>query len=109
MRKEASSSPTFASGRFCKGFNLIELLVVIAIIGILVALLLPTLMRSKQNAQRVQCVGNLHQQGVALRTFISEYNCYPTWITPSNTELPGRWWALQLERGGYGISNPQKD
>ena len=107
MHKEAS--PLAASRKFAAGFSLIELLVVIAIIGILAALLLPTLMRSKKNVQRVQCIGNLHQQGVGMRTFISEYNCYPTWITSSNTDLPGRWWALQIERGGFGISNPQKD
>jgi prepilin-type N-terminal cleavage/methylation domain-containing protein/prepilin-type processing-associated H-X9-DG protein len=109
MHKEASSSPTSASATFGDGFNLIELLVVIAIIAILAALLLPALMRSKQKAQRVQCIGNLRQQGVAMRTFISEYNFYPTWVTSTNTDLPGHWWGLQIERIGFGISNPQRD
>jgi prepilin-type processing-associated H-X9-DG protein/prepilin-type N-terminal cleavage/methylation domain-containing protein len=90
-------------------FTLIELLVVIAIIGILVALLLPALSQSKRKAQQIQCVGNLHQQGVAMHTFMAEYNCYPTWITSSNTDLPGRWWLTQLEQTGFGISNPEKD
>lgn len=106
MHKEASPSPAFASRRPVAAFSLIELLVVIVIIAILAALLLPALMRSKQKAQRVQCIGNLHQQGVAMHTFISEYNCYPTWMTSSNTDLPGRWWATQIERGGFGISRP---
>lgn len=109
MHQEANSSLTQASKKSATGFSLIELLVVLAVIGILVALLLPSLARSKQKAQSIQCIGNLHQQGVAMRTFISEYNCYPTWITPSNSDLPGRWWAVQIEHGGYGISNPQKD
>ncbi len=39
--------------------SLVELLVVIAIIGILAALLLPGLSRSKQQAQGTYCVNNL--------------------------------------------------
>ena len=91
------------------GFSLIELLVVVVIIGVLAALLLPALSQSKRKAQQIQCVGNLHQQGVAMHTFMAEYNCYPTWITSSNTDLPGRWWQKQLEQVGFGISNPEKE
>ena len=87
-------------------FTVIELLVVIAIVGLLAALLLPALDISSQKAQRIQCAANLHQHGVAMRAFTIEYNCYPTWISRSNTDLPGHWWLEQLERGGYDVSNP---
>ena len=55
-----------------KGFTLIELLVVIAVIGILAALLLPTLAKSKKKSLQVSCFSNQKQIGVALALYTSE-------------------------------------
>jgi len=60
-----------------RGLTLVELLVVIAIIGLLLALLLPSVQSAREAARRVQCGNHLKQYGVAIAHFESSRQHLP--------------------------------
>jgi prepilin-type N-terminal cleavage/methylation domain-containing protein/prepilin-type processing-associated H-X9-DG protein len=60
-------------------FVLMELLLVIAIIGILAAILLPTLARAREQARRTSCAANLMQLGMALHMYAQEHERALPW------------------------------
>lgn len=52
-----------------RGFTLVELLVVVAIIALLIAILLPSLSRAREQSKRVVCMNNMRQMGIAMLSY----------------------------------------
>ena len=66
-------------------FTLIELLVVIAIIAILAAMLLPALAAAKKKAQKINCVNNLKEVGLAFHEWEGDNgDRYPMAVPAAN-------------------------
>src|SRR5438094_4215654 len=90
-------------GGFSRGFTLIELLVVIAIIGILSALLLPTLSRAKARAQAIACLNNLKQLQLAWIMYVEDHNDR---LVPNNPPNYGTGTMATWAKGDMSYGTP---
>jgi len=105
----AAPSPGLSARSAGRAFTLLELLVVIGVIVILAATLLPALRRAKESAYTTVCRNNLRQLGIALRTYVGDYNAYPIYTTvhhdvndPSQPPLPlGQIWTWYQQLSTY--------
>jgi len=93
--------------RATKGFTLIELLVVISIIALLLAVLMPALMKAKEHGKRMVCCNNVRILGTANVLYAEQSD---GWYVPIMDRTLGsnRYWpANQLFRQLVGYKSKQ--
>ena len=92
-----------------RAFTLIEILIVIAIIGILMAVLLPSLGKTREHAKMMEDVNDLRQLAIADQMYADDHNGL---FAPSVSELesyvedPAVFVSSRDTREGVGPSDP---
>ncbi len=65
------------------GFSLVEILVVIGIIAMLIGLLLPSLARAREQANKIKCASNLRNLTTALNGYLNDWKNVVFWRAPN--------------------------
>lgn len=82
-----------------RGISMIEVLVSLSVIGVLMAILVPAVQRSREAARLIECKSHLHQLGVACQNFEQSNRFLPSSSNAFHDLLP-------YVEGGNGVVSP---
>lgn len=84
-----------------EAFTLLELLVVLAIIAILVAIIVPSLSKARENSRRSICLSNLKQIGISATMYADDHNgAFPSAVNAASDGNSNIETANQLDKWG---------
>lgn len=106
MRKH--STPTVFSDRGRAAFTLIEVMVVVAILGLLAAILMPSLSKARKETMAIQCATNLHHVHQAVHLYVMQHDYYPVSYAYRNYYPSSKRYVVDLSPDGQEavLDNP---
>jgi prepilin-type N-terminal cleavage/methylation domain-containing protein len=82
MRSPNRNTSCYRSRAPQQAFTLIELLVVVSIIALLIAILLPSLARAREQARALKCMANARSISAAVLLYVQDHNVLPGPLHP---------------------------
>ncbi len=94
-----------------RGFTLIEVLVVVSIIAMLIAILLPSLQRAREQTRSIVCAARIRQLGIGMNFYLQQHFVYPAhqWIifNESGVEVKRIRWFQEMAKylSGFDVQS----
>lgn len=101
-RHDETGPRRYRGARRSSALTLVELLVVLAVVGVLAALWLPALARSRASALRARCTGHLRQLGLATQMYWDDNRGECFRYRGAATNGGDVYWFGWLQRGAEG-------
>lgn len=77
-------------------FTLVKILVAVVIMGVLIALLLPSVPVAREAAKRMSCTGQMKQMLLGFHNYFDQYGCFPPAYTMDESGKPLHSWRVLI-------------